>query len=265
MGDTLHSHTLKVRRLYCLCVLMFTTDSRCNTPLHLLLTDMVEMCGGNTELIKTLNRIGAVAALETHRRLVTKVVEERLQRGIKDELTTGAFALASADNLDQNAPYAGVYSGDQSRGWQVVEPCPTQLRCSGGDGTPCALFIKDELTTGAFALASADNLDQNAPYAGVYSGDQSRGWQVVEPCPTQLRCSAQEYTHFPQRFLSQLAQKESILLPEAQPMDAPPYSTSHSDLPAAVISPCSKETYLVPRAPAGRPQVPMHHWRKCKR
>ena len=78
MGDTLHSHTLKVRRLYCLCVLMFTTDSRCNTPLHLLLTDMVVMCGGNTELIKTLNRIGAVAALETHRRLVTKVVEERI-------------------------------------------------------------------------------------------------------------------------------------------------------------------------------------------
>ena len=167
---------------------------------------MVEMCGGNTELIKTFNRIGAVAALETHRKLVTKVVEERLQRGIKDELTTGAFALASADNLDQNAPYAGVYSGDQSR-----------------------------------------------------------GWQVVEPRPTQLRCSAQEYTHFPQRFLSQLAQKESIFLPEAQPMDAPPYSTSHSDLPAAVISPCSKETYLDPRAPAGSPQVPMHQWRKCKR
>ena len=104
MGDTLH---LKVRRLYCLGVLMFTTDSRCNTPLHLL-TDIVEMCGGNTELIKTLNRIGAVAALETHRRLITKVVEERLQRGIKNELTTGAFVLASADNLDQNAPYAGV-------------------------------------------------------------------------------------------------------------------------------------------------------------
>ena len=93
---------------------MFTTDSRCNIPLHLLLTDMVEMCGGNTELIKTLNRIGAVAALETHRRLVTKVVEERLQRGIKDELTTGAFALASADNLDQNAPYAGVYNAHAS-------------------------------------------------------------------------------------------------------------------------------------------------------
>ena len=33
VGDTLHSHTLKVRRLYCLCVLMFTPDSRCNTPL----------------------------------------------------------------------------------------------------------------------------------------------------------------------------------------------------------------------------------------
>ena len=93
VGDTLHSHTLKVRRLYCLCVLMLTTDSRCNTPLHLLLTDMVEMCGGNTELIKTLNRIGAVAAFETLRRLVTKVVAERLQRGIKDKLTTGAFAL----------------------------------------------------------------------------------------------------------------------------------------------------------------------------
>ena len=165
---------------------------------------MVEMCGGNTELIKTLNRIGAVAALETHRRLVTEVVEER---GIKNEPTTGAFALALAD-LDQNAPYAGVYSGDQSRGWH---------------GTTI---------------------------------------QVVEPRPTQLRRSAQEYTHLPQRFLSQLAQKESIFLPEAQPMDAPPYSTSHSDLPASVIS---KKTYLDPRAPAGSPQVPMHHWRKCKR
>ena len=41
----------KIRCLFCLCVLMFCTDDRCSIPLHMLVTDTIDRCGGSTELI----------------------------------------------------------------------------------------------------------------------------------------------------------------------------------------------------------------------
>ena len=38
---SLSAHTKKVRRFYCLCVLLFCTNSRCCMPMHLLLTDVL--------------------------------------------------------------------------------------------------------------------------------------------------------------------------------------------------------------------------------
>jgi len=39
-------------------------------PLHLLLTDLIDSQGGSNELIRLLNRLGAVASVETHRQYV---------------------------------------------------------------------------------------------------------------------------------------------------------------------------------------------------
>ena len=55
---SLSLHVKNVWRFFCLCMLMFCTDDRCYLPMHNLITDMVESCGGSTLLVKILNRTG---------------------------------------------------------------------------------------------------------------------------------------------------------------------------------------------------------------
>ncbi len=55
------SHQRKLNCLYCLCVMFFAHNKCCSVPLHLLLTDLIDSQGGSSELIRILNRFGAVA------------------------------------------------------------------------------------------------------------------------------------------------------------------------------------------------------------
>ena len=71
-SGTLKSKSMK--QLYCLCTLFFCTNSQRNMPLQYLLADAILCMGGSTELVKMLNRIGAVASLDTHDRMATLVV-----------------------------------------------------------------------------------------------------------------------------------------------------------------------------------------------
>ena len=68
-------------------------------PVHLLLTDVVKAGGGSSEVVKILNRFGAIASEDTHSRLVTHVSSTR-EREIKSELTPNTFRVASIDNID---------------------------------------------------------------------------------------------------------------------------------------------------------------------
>ena len=102
-------------------------------PLHTLLTDVVEMCGGSSVLVHILNRLGAVSSTDTHHRYVQYTVTKQLQEDKIPNLAPHAFTIASADNLDCSQPHATVYSGDQSRSWhgttmQVVQPKPQSLQ-----------------------------------------------------------------------------------------------------------------------------------------
>ena len=56
----------KTQRFFCLCAMLFCTNSRCSFPLHTLLTDVIESCGGSTCLVRTLNRLGVCASADTH-------------------------------------------------------------------------------------------------------------------------------------------------------------------------------------------------------
>ena len=125
------AHTKKVRRFYCLRVLLFCTNARCCMPVHLLLTDTIKYYRGSSELIRVLNRVGAVASEDTHARLVTYVSEQR-KREIKEELNTDAFKVPSVDNIEVLLQYAKAYAGRMSSIWdgtsiQCVEPKPTSL------------------------------------------------------------------------------------------------------------------------------------------
>lgn len=64
----LSAHVKKVRRTYLLSVILFCTNNQCCIPLHLVLADVIEACGGSTDLLSILNRVGAVASVDTLKR-----------------------------------------------------------------------------------------------------------------------------------------------------------------------------------------------------
>ena len=117
----------KLSCLYCLCVMFFANNRCCSMPMHLLLTDLIESQGGSLDLIRILNRFGAVASSDTHRRYVQFKVQQKVSSGFLDDLNMDNFTVASVDNIDFLQRHSFVYCGDQSRSWhgttmQVVQP-----------------------------------------------------------------------------------------------------------------------------------------------
>ena len=92
--------TKHIRQMYALSVLLFTVDTACVMPLHMLLAEAVLCHSGSIELLHILNRVGATAAFETVKRLSTYIVQERISRGILPELKTNSLTVVSVDNID---------------------------------------------------------------------------------------------------------------------------------------------------------------------
>lgn len=53
--DKATKHIKTTRRFFIICLLLYCINSSCHTPIHLLLADTVEICGGSRKLIKILN------------------------------------------------------------------------------------------------------------------------------------------------------------------------------------------------------------------
>ena len=125
------SQQRKLQCLYCLCVMLFVTNRCCSVPLHILLTDLIDSQGGSYELIRILNRLGAVASVDTHRRYVQFHVAQKMSTGVLQNLDLSLFTVTSVDNIDFLQRHSFVYSGDQGRSWhgttiQVVQPLPAK-------------------------------------------------------------------------------------------------------------------------------------------
>ena len=101
------SHVRKVRRLFCICTLLFSINSQCSFPLHTLMADAVETCGGSKRL---LNRFGVCVSPETHARYLQY---RRKSEGPMAAFPNNTFMFVSADNLDFIHGYARVYCGEQ--------------------------------------------------------------------------------------------------------------------------------------------------------
>ena len=121
------SQQRKLQCLYCLCVMLFATTRCCSVPLHILLTDLIDSQVGSYELIRILNRLGAVASVDTHRRYIQFQVAQKMSAGLLHNLDLSLFTVTSVDNIDFLQRHSFVYSGDQGRSWhgttiQVVQP-----------------------------------------------------------------------------------------------------------------------------------------------
>ena len=65
-------HLLKVRMFNLLNTLQFFANPTKSLPLHNLLADSVETCGGSRQLLRILNRLGCTRSPDTHDRFVTQ-------------------------------------------------------------------------------------------------------------------------------------------------------------------------------------------------
>ena len=115
------SHVRKVRRLFCICTLLFTINSQRSFPLHTLIADAVETCGGSNRLMRLLNRFGVCVSPETHARYLQYRNQKRKSEGPMAAFPNNTFMIVSADNLDFIHGYARVYCGE------IVHPQPHNL------------------------------------------------------------------------------------------------------------------------------------------
>ena len=132
-SGTVQNKTIK--QLYCLSTIFFCTNPQCNMPLHYLLSDAILCLGGSTELVKIFNRIGAVASMDTHDRVATYAVKDRMSKDIQFELDHNIFTITSVDNIDILQRHAMVSCTQSKRSWhgtsiQAVQPMPKETVAS---------------------------------------------------------------------------------------------------------------------------------------
>ena len=127
------TENIKNTRLYfILCQLMFCTNPKNPTPIHDVIADVTEVCGGSCQLIRFLNRLGCCSSADTHDRFVTQHAIAERQMSIWDNISANTFTVASIDNFDMLQSYSAVYCGDQQRSHhgtilQLVQPNPINL------------------------------------------------------------------------------------------------------------------------------------------
>ena len=127
--DSFVGRIKRLRRTYLVSLIIFITNSECNSPFHAVLSDVIESCGGSTELITILNRFGICSSVDTLKHIIHSASVDRRSAGTKSLLVDSAFTIASTDNVDFLQSNAAVYSGDQHRSWhatsiQLVQPMP---------------------------------------------------------------------------------------------------------------------------------------------
>ena len=123
------AYTKQLRQLYIISLVLFCTNTQCSMPFHSLLTEATLCHGGTQELVKILNRVGAIASIDTHQRLATQVVEERISQGVISHINKEALSIVSVDNIDILQPHAFVSCMDATRSWheisvQCMQPLP---------------------------------------------------------------------------------------------------------------------------------------------
>ena len=120
----------------------YCTNPSCSTPIHTLLADTVEVCGGSWKLIHILNQLGAVCSEDVHDRFVTRQAQIQQSRHVWDELPPHIFTLATVDNFDKLKSCCCILRGPAKElPWNnnagcSAEPKYTHPKCSSNRFTP---------------------------------------------------------------------------------------------------------------------------------
>ena len=120
---------LKKERIYnILGLLQFCTNPYRPLPIHDLIADVVEICGGPRQLLRIFNRLGCTSSPDTHDRFITQHASDQRTKGLWNEFPV-VFTDASIDNFDMLllsivAISIGVITA------QVIQPNPElEVRC----------------------------------------------------------------------------------------------------------------------------------------
>ena len=146
----------------------------------------MESCGGSSELITILNRIGATASLPTLNRHILSVSEEREKEGVSSVLIDKSFTVASADNIDFLQSHAAVYSGSQHRSYhatsvQVLQPRPHS--CKGAAASSCVDCEIEHIETVSDLIHRVESSTCASPTPMAVSvSDNLPRTQAVAPC-----------------------------------------------------------------------------------
>ena len=68
---SVNKHVKKMRHYFILCQLLYCTNPKHPIPIHNILADVVQVCGGSCQLLRILNRLGCTSSPDTHDRFVT--------------------------------------------------------------------------------------------------------------------------------------------------------------------------------------------------
>ena len=126
-SDSPEYHVKQLQCVFCICAIMFCTDDRCSIPFHTMITDTIESCGGSSQLIRILNRLGVCSSADTLARTIQCRVKERERVGPEEECSPHTPTIISVDNIDFQHSYAQVFCGQQTSSWhgttvQAVQP-----------------------------------------------------------------------------------------------------------------------------------------------
>ena len=171
--------------------MMFTIDSRCTAPFHTTITDLIDCCGGSSELIRALNRLGVCSSYDALLRHIQQCTKVIMEKGILQGLDPSILTIFSMDNIDFLKSHAQVYCGNQKLSWhgttiQATQPLPN-VRDSQSDGRRKAREAPPH---------------QIHPYIKKHRGRARTGKElhVAEPNSTQLSLSG-TYHFEPSNFV----------------------------------------------------------------
>ena len=112
------------------CLLITCTNAKQLTPIHNILADIIETCGGSCELIRILNRMGFVSSPNSHDRFVTFHAEAEQDKHLWTKISPSVVTVASVDNFDMLQTHSAIYQGKHHRSYygttiQLVQPLPS--------------------------------------------------------------------------------------------------------------------------------------------